>query len=118
MRPTTAFIDRTGVRYGTLVALRYIPGARRVGQRKPGRWECRCDCGKVVLVMSHNLDRQQSCGCKKSELLRQAALSRPPVKRTAASRARTRSNIEKRTGRKFHPMDLTFAFERDSEWEW
>lgn len=54
------FIDLVGQRFNRLEVLRYIPG-------KPGktRWECRCDCGKIVLVRGDCLreGNTQSCGC-------------------------------------------------------
>lgn len=54
-------VDRTGVRYGRLVALRNT-------QKKQGSnfiWECRCDCGNVIEVNGQSLKsgKTQSCGC-------------------------------------------------------
>lgn len=62
-----AFNDRTGVRYGRLVALSIIPGSRR-----GYRWLCRCDCGKETVVDGSHLTTGHtvSCGCLRTEQLR------------------------------------------------
>lgn len=57
-----AFIDRTGLRYGSLTARRYLgkpPGSSK------NKWECVCDCGNVTQVSSSNLSTGHtlSCGC-------------------------------------------------------
>lgn len=53
-------VDRTGVRYGRLVALRQVEGTK---------WLCRCDCGNEIVVDGRNLTMggTQSCGCLKLE---------------------------------------------------
>jgi len=61
-----AFIDRTGRRYGKLVAL------ERMGTCKRGRsvkWRCRCDCGKEKTIRGASLSdgRTRSCGCARSK---------------------------------------------------
>lgn len=57
----TKRIDRTGQRYGRLVATRMDPTS------KPGRlrWICQCDCGseKPILADSLSGGRTNSCGC-------------------------------------------------------
>lgn len=52
------FIDRTGQRYGELIAVSYVGG---------GKWKCRCDCGKETVVRTENLKSGHtiSCGCAK-----------------------------------------------------
>ena len=62
------FIDRTGMRWGKLVAIEYL------GNKK---WLCNCDCGNKTIVDSDHLriNRKQrstmSCGCgKKSRLIK------------------------------------------------
>lgn len=57
-------IDITGLRYGRLVAVRCL-GAAPSG----ARWECRCDCGGVAVVVSLKLRRglTASCGCLQRE---------------------------------------------------
>jgi hypothetical protein len=67
-------IDRTGKRYGCLVAL------ERAGKTKHNRvfWKCRCDCGNELLVTSNNLHykNSRSCGCGRQKLpLGQAAFN-------------------------------------------
>ncbi len=58
-------VDITGMRFGRLVAL------RSVGYSKTWalRWECRCDCGRVVVVDKHALmtGHTKSCGCLRRE---------------------------------------------------
>lgn len=55
------FIDRTGDRFGRLVAL------ERAGRNalKKVLWKCRCDCGNVVLRTAGDLvtGNSVSCGC-------------------------------------------------------
>jgi hypothetical protein len=55
-------LDKTGQRFGRLVAVRYH------GDKM---WLCRCDCGNETLVRGSTLVNAQSrsCGCLHSELL-------------------------------------------------
>ena len=57
--------DRTGRRYGRLVAIE--PTERR--QSGSIVWRCRCDCGNEVLVSAKQLrpGGAQSCGCLRRE---------------------------------------------------
>lgn len=55
------WIDRTGMRFGKLVAIKYL------GNKQ---WLCQCDCGQQKIVCSDNLSMHpekrrgiQSCGC-------------------------------------------------------
>jgi hypothetical protein len=60
-----AFIDRTGQRYGRLIAISVIKSD------KPNtRWLCKCDCGKECVVVGSKLASgyTKSCGCYKAEL--------------------------------------------------
>lgn len=54
-------IDVQGQRFGKLVAIRALD------ERKNGQtvWECKCDCGKLTLVLGNNLrdGKTRSCGC-------------------------------------------------------
>jgi hypothetical protein len=51
-----ARIERTGLRYGRLVVVRYAGGRK---------WECTCDCGNVCYPEGVSLGRghTNSCGC-------------------------------------------------------
>lgn len=62
------FIDITGIRFGSLVAVRRA----KDGNRKQVKFECICDCGKVVNVCSSHLrgGTSESCGCKREEYYR------------------------------------------------
>lgn len=57
-----AFLDRTGVRYGRLVAQSFV-------MKRQAHWWCVCDCGKKVLVAGGQLSNgnTQSCGCLQRE---------------------------------------------------
>jgi hypothetical protein len=58
-------INRTGKRYGMLVAV----SASEYRDNKGGiKWICQCDCGNTTLVTGSNLTsgRTQSCGCLKT----------------------------------------------------
>lgn len=52
--------DITGMRFGKLVAIRQIPER----QKENIKWECQCDCGKIVTVFRTNLTsgNTKSCG--------------------------------------------------------
>lgn len=54
-------VDLTGKKYGRLVAL------ERAGStaKKKATWLCRCDCGRMLVVVGSNLTsgNTQSCGC-------------------------------------------------------
>jgi hypothetical protein len=53
-------VDRVGERHGKLVVTRLI-------QLDPVKWECRCDCGKIVVLSKSSLwnriSPETSCGC-------------------------------------------------------
>ena len=57
----TALIDITGNRYGKLTVVCRAENA----PKGISRWECKCDCGKVVIVRGNNLrsGAVKSCGC-------------------------------------------------------
>lgn len=60
-------IDRTGKRFGKLVAM---TPERKIGL--PTHWKCACDCGNIVVVSGSNLGNgnTRSCGCLSAELQR------------------------------------------------
>ena len=53
--------DLTGRKFGKLTAVKYIGR----GTHKASLWECKCDCGKTLNVMSTSLlsGNTKSCGC-------------------------------------------------------
>lgn len=55
-------LDRTGQRYGKLVALQQGPPEPRRGAKT---WVCQCDCGRLTTVTGDNLGggSTRSCGC-------------------------------------------------------
>lgn len=64
-------VDRTGVRYGRLVAIE--PTAKRQGGSIV--WRCHCDCGEEVLVSAKLLATGSiaSCGCLRRKMLAERA---------------------------------------------
>lgn len=56
-----ALIDITGNKYGKLTVIRRAESA----PKGITRWECKCDCGNVVIVRGGNLKNGavKSCGC-------------------------------------------------------
>lgn len=61
-RPSSNRINRTGKRYGRLVA-------RNVDPEDPRRWICKCDCGMTTSVLSTNLANYatNNRGCSKCQ---------------------------------------------------
>jgi hypothetical protein len=57
--------DRTGERYGRLIAVSY-DGYRN----SQAFWKCKCDCGNIVVVNTDSLRRgtTNSCGCLRKEI--------------------------------------------------
>lgn len=58
---------KPGTRFGRLIVLRLLPH----NERGALKYECKCDCGKIVSVASYDLRRgaTNSCGCLRRELL-------------------------------------------------
>ena len=67
-------IDLTGQSFGRLIVI------CEAGRAKDGRvlWLCKCDCGREVVVSSHDLRRRcsQSCGCLRRDLSRERMVDR------------------------------------------
>ena len=63
------YLDRTGVRYGRLIAISPIEQFTSTGTRK-WAWKCKCDCGKEIITRADNLGNSEtkSCGCYKCEI--------------------------------------------------
>lgn len=61
------FVDLSGQKFGRLTV---VKESNR--NRKRSIWECRCDCGKIVIVPSNYLTTgdTQSCGCLAKDKLR------------------------------------------------
>lgn len=59
--------ELTNMRVGRLTAV------RKIGRTKDRHiiWECRCDCGNIVNVSSHDLKSKhiQSCGCMRMDAI-------------------------------------------------
>lgn len=59
--PNKNLIDLTGQRFGRLEVLKYNGNSR---------WECKCDCGKIVYPKGGNLRKGDisSCGCLRKDV--------------------------------------------------
>lgn len=68
IKAPNTFEDLTGERFGRLLVL------KKAERKKSNttRWECLCDCGKIIQTTRTSLIKGQSksCGCLASELLR------------------------------------------------
>ena len=66
-------IDITGKRCGALTVIRQVPRPSDAPHHRL-IWLCRCDCGKEVVRIGKSLRQSaySSCGCKTSELSREA----------------------------------------------
>ena len=64
--------DHSGRKIGRLTVLRFVGGIGPNG-KKLSRWECRCDCGNIVIVDSGKVNnptassKNLSCGCYRRE---------------------------------------------------
>lgn len=66
VKETVAFKNLTGQRFGRLVVVRRV-----LSLRNCIRWECRCDCGKIIVASGHDLKKNggtTSCGCYHREV--------------------------------------------------
>ena len=73
-------VDLTGQKIGKLLVLREVD---HVQTKKHDRyWECRCECGKIVVARQNNLlyKNVRSCGCLRSELTRKRIAQREKPK--------------------------------------
>lgn len=59
------FLDRTNMRYGRLLVIKYAGKDKR----NKHLWLCKCDCGNEKVVVADNLSsgKSKSCGCLKRE---------------------------------------------------
>jgi hypothetical protein len=64
------FIDRTGMRFGRLLALKRVENMVAPSGLSMAMYECRCDCGHTSIVLGGHLanGRTRSCGCLAREL--------------------------------------------------
>lgn len=70
LRWSIKFVDRTGKRYGKLVAVERVL-ACRFNREVEVLWLCKCDCGRTKIVPSSSLaSGAKSCGCRKKGRLR------------------------------------------------
>ena len=69
-------LDLTGCRYGSLLVIRECEPRITPSGGKKRMWECRCDCGKIVVVLQCSLRSggSKSCGCIRARLLRERSI--------------------------------------------
>ena len=72
-----AAIDLTGRRFGRLIVIQREESKTKYRSQN---WECKCDCGNKVTVLTGNLRRgfTQSCGCLHKEIMTDHGLSHLP----------------------------------------
>lgn len=60
--------DLTGQRFGILTVIHRAPDRVLPSGQRQTRWECKCDCGSIVIVRAATLKNgdTRSCGCIKS----------------------------------------------------
>lgn len=70
-RPKHSLKDLTGQRFGRLIVIKFIPKKQRKKKDSSAYWECKCDCGKIVVIKTSSLLRNltKSCGCFKKDLV-------------------------------------------------
>ncbi len=71
-------IDRTGRRYGRLVAIERLPP--RSKKDTNARWICRCDCGNAAVAYGQDLEsgKVKSCGCLNRARIKQHGMADAP----------------------------------------
>jgi hypothetical protein len=84
------FKDITGQRFGRLLALEYVGTSReRYGyvKHRLAIWNCRCICGRELLVSGAHLrnGNTQSCGCLEKDLITKRNWKHGQAKRTHKS---------------------------------
>lgn len=96
-----SIIDLTGHRFGKLVAMRRAPNKGAFT-----RWECICDCGKMIVTFSNGLrsGHAKSCGCLKSYLSKERAL------RHGMYRTKTYSSWRAMLSRCRNRKDVSFPY--------
>lgn len=94
-------VDRVGQQFGRLAVVRRLPSSR------PTRWECRCNCGTVVVVQDSNLTNSStvSCGC----LFREQVAERRSQEREAM--------IGRRFGRLVVSCESQRSRAREAKWD-
>lgn len=87
--------DRTGERFGRLVAL--LPCHRELSSgRKMPAWRLRCDCGNEIVAMTVNLTKgkHKSCGCLPRQLREEAAERKVEYEAGVRARASSRDAVK------------------------
>jgi hypothetical protein len=72
-------IDRIGQRYERLIVLSRAPNKNE--RDTNARWNCRCDCGNLVIAYGQDLARGKfkSCGCLNAERIQSHGMSRTRI---------------------------------------
>lgn len=55
------------------------------------KWNCRCDCGKIVIVRSDAIKKQESCGCIAARRMSLERLGKPNTKNATHGMTKTKT---------------------------
>lgn len=63
------FVDLTGNQYGHLTVIQRVEDKQLSSGRKKPQYLCKCDCGKMILIIGESLKNghAKSCGCHKGD---------------------------------------------------
>ena len=62
--------DLTGKRFGKLIVIKRNLEAQKSSGRRDCFWDCKCDCGNEVTMISFSLQKAKSCGyCDKRDFI-------------------------------------------------
>ncbi len=99
-------LDRTGLRYGRLLVVKYV------GKDNRGKllWLCKCDCGNEKIVVGDNLSsgKSNSCGCLKKEFLSKSGNQYGLYENREEAIAKTQYNHIKRRHKKMKGKLFSF----------
>lgn len=61
-----SFVDLSNIRFGNLIVIKRVSDYVNKSNRKLVRYECQCDCGKIIFSLANDLRNGYvtSCGCK------------------------------------------------------
>ena len=59
-------IDLTNEKIGLWTVVKQVPSPYTKSPSKPAYWKCKCKCGNIAIIPSHNLRAKKtlSCGCR------------------------------------------------------
>lgn len=92
--------DRTGMRYGRLVAVLLLPNETKPSGRIVNKWGCVCDCGNFCSANTVALATggKVSCGCARVESTRRNAVKAAEAARKYSNEVRSSSLFKRWRG--------------------